>query len=276
MKKLILLILIVAFLIPSTTTVFADSFADSNVKVNIDGVPFTAGVRVKEETTFVDIISFAKQLDISTQIYYDKYSKTLYIKNDNLYLMCEVGKNYIIANERYLYHEKASYIENGIIYYPIMQIYRAFNGKIKWSDSLGGFYVTGGTGEIENGSSYYKADEVYWMARIINAEAQGEPLLGKIAVGNVVLNRVRHKDFPGTIYGVIFDKKYGVQFTPTATGTINNSPNKESIIAAKICLEYYSIDRDILYFVNPSLAPGSWASRNRELFKKIGNHEFYY
>ena len=100
-------------------------------------------------------------------------------------------------------------------------------------------------------------------------------MTGKIAVGNVVLNRMRSGQFPNTIYGVIFDKKYGVQFAPTANGAIYKTPNADSIIAAKMCLEGYSLSSDILYFFNPKYASGSWITQNREYAFTIGNHVFY-
>ena len=98
---------------------------------------------------------------------------------------------------------------------------------------------------------------------------------GKIAVGNVVLNRVRSSAYPGTIYGVIFDNRYGIQFAPVANGTIYNTPTVDSIIAAKICLEGYSLSSDILYFVNPQKAPNSWIANNRPYSFTIGNHAFF-
>lgn len=273
LKKITAIILTVICLI---MTVVLPSAADSYVKVYIDNKRFSGGVQVKNQTTYVDIKSFASAMYPSSYTTYVKENETLYVKSEGLYMMCENDSNYIIANERYLYHEMPLYVENGVMYAPIMQLYRAFDAKIKWSDSVGGFYVTRGSGAIESGKDYYRDDEIYWMSRIINAEAQGEELVGKIAVGNVILNRVNSDEFPNTIYGVIFDKKFGVQFTPTANGTINAPPNTESIIAAKICLEYYTVSPDILYFVNPDISPDSWASNNRPYFKKIGNHEFYY
>ena len=98
---------------------------------------------------------------------------------------------------------------------------------------------------------------------------------GKIAVGNVVLNRVRSKQFPNTIYGVIFDKKYGVQFAPTANGMIYKAPNADSVIAAKMCLEGYSISSEALYFFNPKYTSGAWVKQNRDYLFTIGNHVFY-
>ena len=98
---------------------------------------------------------------------------------------------------------------------------------------------------------------------------------GKLAVGNVVLNRVRSAAYPNTIYGVIFDRKYGIQFSPVANGTIYNVPTEDAVIAAKMCLEGYSLSSDILYFVNPTKAPDSWIAKNRKYAFSIGNHAFF-
>ncbi len=252
------------------------SAAEGYVKVYIDNKEFKGGVQVRNQTTYVDIKRFASEICPTSYTSYVKEIQTLYVKSEGLYLMCENNSNYIVANERYLYHEMPVYMENGVMYAPIMMLYRAFDAKIKWSDSVGGFLLTRGGGAIESGNNYYRQDEIYWMSRIISAEAKGEELIGKIAVGNVVLNRVRSDEFPNTIYSVIFDNKYGVQFTPAANGTINAKPTAESILAAKICLEYYTVSPEILYFVNPQISPNSWASKNRPYFKRIGNHEFYY
>ncbi|MBQ9802544.1 MAG: cell wall hydrolase [Clostridia bacterium] len=250
--------------------------ASSYVNVTIDGTPFSGSVQVKNNTTYVGIRKFSTELAPSATVTYSADTRTLTVRSSALTLTCTDGDNYIVANGRYLYYDQPIFMKNGTMYAPIMQLYRAFGAGIKWSNSLGGFAVTRGSGGIASGSSYYRSDEVYWLSRIISAEAKGEPLSGKIAVGNVILNRVRSAAFPNTIYGVIFDKKHGVQFTPAANGTIYAAPTEESIIAAKICLEGYSVSTGILYFVNPVKAPNSWASKNRAYFGKIGNHAFYY
>ena len=98
---------------------------------------------------------------------------------------------------------------------------------------------------------------------------------GQIAVGNVVLNRVRSEQFPNTIYEVIFDRAYGVQFTPTANGTIYCEPDEEAIIAAKLCLEGYTLSEGILYFLNPALSSNFWVPNNRDYVMTIAGHDFY-
>lgn len=250
--------------------------AASYVNVTVDGKPFSGSVQVKNGTTYVGIRKFSTDLDPSASVTYSADTRTLTVRSSALTLTCTDGSSYIVANGRYLYYDQPIFMKNGTMYAPIMQLYRAFDAGIKWSNTLGGFAVTRGSGGIAPGSSYYRSDEVYWLSRIISAEAKGEPLLGKIAVGNVILNRVRSTAFPNTIYSVIFDKKYGVQFTPAANGTVYAAPTEESIIAAKICLEGYTVSTGILYFVNPTKSPNSWASKNRAYFGKIGNHAFYY
>ncbi len=250
--------------------------ASASVSVTVDGAPFSGSVLVKNNTTYVGIRKFSTDLDPSASVTYDAATRTLTVRSNALTLTCTDGNRYIVANGRYLYYDQPILMKDGTMYAPILQLYRAYGAGIKWSNTLHGFAVTRGRGGIASGSSYYRSDEVLWLSRIISAEAKGEPLLGKIAVGNVILNRVAHSAFPNTIYGVIFDRKYGVQFTPTANGTIYGTPTEESIIAAKICLEGYTVSSGILYFVNPTKAPNSWASKNRAPFGKIGNHAFYY
>ena len=246
------------------------------VGVYIDGVRFDGGVVIKDNTTLVGIRSFAKAMDKNATVKYDYSTRTLTVSTDKLYLTAKDGQSYIVANGRYLYTETPVYMRSGTMYAPVLLMAKAFDAKIRWDNPTSSFYLTKGSGGILSGERFYREDEVYWLSRIINAESGGEPLTGKIAVGNVILNRTRDSYFPSTIYGVIFDKKNGVQFSPTQNGTIYNSPNAQSIIAAKICLEGYTVNKDILYFVNASVVPNSWVAKNRPLFAKIGNHSFYY
>ena len=226
-------------------------------------------------TTYVPMFRFADWLGSFTYSY-NSGTATAKVEGENLQIIAHEGDLYIMANGRYFYTGREVIRIGGEIYVPILPITKALNSRVEWRDSINGFYVSSGdTRLLKRGTQVYRDDEVFWLARIISAEAQGEPMKGKIAVGNVVLNRVRSSAYPNTIYGVIFDKKYGIQFSPVANGTIYNTPTAESIIAAKICLEGYSLSSDILYFVNPKVAPSSWISKNRPYAFTVGNHVFY-
>lgn len=125
-------------------------------------------------------------------------------------------------------------------------------------------------------SREYNQDDLFWLARIIEAEAGGEPYNGKVAVGNVILNRVNSKEFPNTIYGVIFDYHGSIpQFSPVAEGTIYNNPSQESMQAAKDALNGVSPVGNSTYFFNPAKAAGTWIVKNKTYVTKIGEHTFY-
>ena len=275
MKKVLSFVLIFVF-VASFSVVTIKATGGSFVDVYINGYEFQGNVIVKDSTTFVGIRRFANTVDPSTSVKYDYSTRTLNITSSKLDMKITDGANYFVANGRYLYTSSPVFMKSGVMYAPVVLLSKAFDAKISWQNSSSSFHITSGSGGIISGDKFYKDDEVYWLSRIINAESGGEILKGKIAVGNIVLNRVRSKSFPNTIYGVIFDKKYGVQFSPVANGTIYNTPNAQSVIAAKICLEGYSIDNDILYFVNPIISPSNWIVNSREFYAKIGNHAFYY
>ena len=139
----------------------------------------------------------------------------------------------------------------------------------------GAIYLSGNLRPLKSAGSFYRSDEVFWLARIIQAESAGEPLIGKIAVGNVVLNRVRSSSYPNTIYGVIFDRKYGVQFSPVLDGSIYNTPSYNATLAAKICLEGFDLSEGALFFLRPEMSSSSWIPNNRPYIFSIGKHDFY-
>ena len=122
-----------------------------------------------------------------------------------------------------------------------------------------------------------REDEVYWLSRVIHAEAQGESYQGKLAVGNVIMNRVTSHKFPNTLYQVIFDKQNGhTQFSPVLDGSIYNTPDKDSIRAANDVLNGSRPVGEALYFLNPKKSTNFWITANRKYMKTIGQHDFYY
>lgn len=198
-----------------------------------------------------------------------------YARANGLYLTADPGDLYITANDRCFYTGEPVLDINGTVYVPITPMAKAFGVTVD-PVSYGEINLWGsGYNYCAHASSVYSSDELYWLSRIINAEAGGESMKGKMAVGNVVMNRVAHPSYPNTIYGVIFDRKYGTQFTPAANGTIYRTPNADSIRAAKMCLEGYSLSDDMLFFLNPRIASSMWIVRARTPVMSIGNHDFY-
>jgi N-acetylmuramoyl-L-alanine amidase len=130
--------------------------------------------------------------------------------------------------------------------------------------------------KVEKNASDYNSGDLYWLARIIEAEAGGECYQGKVAVGNVILNRVNSQEFPNTIYNVIFEYYGNIpQFSPVANGTIYNTPSQESINAAKDALNSVRPVGNSTYFFNPNKSKSSWIIKNKSYVCKIGGHAFY-
>lgn len=118
--------------------------------------------------------------------------------------------------------------------------------------------------------------DLYWLSRIIEAEAGGEPYQGKVAVGNVIMNRVHSSNFPNTVKGVIFEYYGSIpQFSPVADGTIYNTPSGDSIRAAQEALNGSKPVGNSTYFFNPSKSSAPWIVSNKTYVTRIGSHVFY-
>ena len=205
---------------------------------------------------------------------YNSNTKTATMRASGLELTATAGCYVSYANGRTLFSVTPNVImSDGRMYIPI----DIFTRSVGMSAGVSGGTVTirGNYSPLVSADRYYRSDEVLWLARIIHAESRGEPLLGQIAVGNVVLNRTRSPSYPNTIYGVIFDRKYGVQFSPVLDGSIYNTPSYNSTLAAKICLEGYDISEGALFFLRPEMSTSSWIPNNRPYVFSVGKHDFY-
>ena len=272
-KKCISL-LIAALFVFSVFTLSANAKEGQAVSVFIEGRKYSGTSILKNSVTYVGIREFSSFMG-AKYINWDSPKKTAVVKTDNLEITSKYNSNYIIANERYLWASSGIIIISGTMYVPLRTLAKAFNYSVVWKDKEFAAYLMKSKNGFVSGKDFYDEDEVYWLSRIISAEAGIEPFTGKIAVGTVVLNRVKSPLYPDTIYDVIFDRKYGVQFTPAGNGTVYNKPDTDSIIAAKLCLDGASISDKGLFFVNEAIAESSWVSDNRKFITAIGNHNFY-
>lgn len=108
------------------------------------------------------------------------------------------------------------------------------------------------------------------LARLVHAEAKGEPFEGKVAVASVVLNRVEHEDFPNSVENVI---KQENQFQPVDNGSIKEPAGELDKKAVNVALALEGKDDGSLYFYNPEIAEDDW-QKTRTVTNVIGNHHF--
>ncbi len=246
------------------------------VSVTLDGRSVLKGEAVIiNSVTYVPVRSFSELMGADS-IAWNAQTRTATVKKGALSIHLTSGALFVGANGRYFFTVEKILNINDRLFVPVRAIASAFNARVDWNSDTRTVVITSSKKTIESGSTFYNSTDLYWLSRIISAEASGESLEGQIAVGNVVLNRRASKQYPNTVYGVIFDRVGGTQFSPVSMGTIYNTPSQSSIIAAKICLEGYSIDTKILFFMNPRIATSNWISKNRPFAFRLGNHDFYY
>ncbi len=108
------------------------------------------------------------------------------------------------------------------------------------------------------------------LARLISAEARGEPYVGQVAVGAVVLNRVEHPSFPNSIAGVVYQSG---AFSCIADGQFNQPVAESAYRAADDALNGWDPTGGAIYYFNPSTATSAWIW-SRPLIVTIGKHRF--
>ena len=253
---------------------FPEGAAD--VRLTLDGKSVLAGeAAIINSVTYVPLRSAAELIGAES-IGWDGKTQTATVKKGSTTLSVKNGGKYIEAAGRYFYIPQGALNIDNRIFVPIRPFAAVFCLDLYWNGATRTVQLTTTGKTLDKGPSYYDADDLYWLSRIISAEAAGESLLGQIAVGNVVLNRVASRQYPNTVYGVIFDRVGGTQFSPVSMGTIYKKPTESAVIAAKICLEGYSVSDRVLFFMNPRIATNNWISKYRPYAFSIGNHDFYY
>lgn len=282
---------------------FQLSNASSNISIKVNGKYLSPDVPpfITNSSTYVPIRFVSEALNIKN-IKWDAESGSVTIKSADKTLVLFVNKNYAYINNEYTRLENNALISNSRTFVPVRFISECFNAYVDWDDSTQTVLInsnkttssskpSNSTNTKPSSSSSNNTvasapsnsasqtsnynDAVYWLSRIIEAEASGEPFKGKVAVGEVILNRVKCEEFPNTIWGVIFDKNFGIQFEPVANGTIYNTPSEDSVLAAKTALNGSNYIGECLYFLNPTIAKSTWITKNREYYTTISKHEFY-
>lgn len=222
------------------------------------------------DVTYVPYEPVIKALYPDAVLYTDNGSVRMV--GTNLSFEIPASHQYVVVNGRYLYQPNGLTLIDGEVMFPVRTLCAWLGADVSWDGVNYCAVITANGMPLVSGDSYYNADDLYWLSHIINAESGNQSLAGKIAVGNVVLNRVASSQFPNTVKEVIYQKN---QFSPVKNGSIKLEPNAESVIAAKLCLDGANTAGNALFFLNPKTAKSAWASRNRPYLTTIGAHAFY-
>jgi N-acetylmuramoyl-L-alanine amidase len=142
--------------------------------------------------------------------------------------------------------------------------------------TLGSLGITAGQTSAGNAAkkgksgNYTRSSDTSLLARAINGEARGEPYVGQVAVGAVIMNRVRHPEFPNTIAGVVYQPG---AFTAVDDGQINAALESSPTKAASDALNGWDPTGGCIYYYNPAKTTNKWIW-SRQVVKIIGKHHF--
>ena len=137
----------------------------------------------------------------------------------------------------------------------------------KTLQAMGIFNSSGSSGSSTGSNS---SSSLNLISRFVYAESRGEPYQGQVAVGAVILNRVKDSRFPNTVSGVVYQSG---AFTCVTDGQINLSPNNTAKKAAQDAMNGWDPSLGAVYYFNPNTATSKWIW-SRPMTIKIGKHRF--
>ena len=206
-------------------------------------------MKVKNKYTCIDILKLYNYINFVQNIYMEKIRKML----KNIILIFVIITALVVA----------LYISYN---YESLEIYDGVYAKLKDQSS------TSTKKNTDQSSIDNSGDMVDLLARLINGEARGEPYKGQVAVGAVVMNRVKSSEFPDTISGVIYQKG---QFSCVTDGQFNKAIDEESTVykAAQEAINGSDPTNGCIFFYNPKTSKSKWLY-TRTTVVTIGSHRF--
>ena len=253
--------------IPAVLTAATAEEQNTNFRVNGVYTAQSLNMSTHNQTTYVSLREMVQA--VRPGIYVEWNGTRAMVWAENLHLTATPGDCYITANGRYLYVPEGVKLENGAVMVPVRVLAKALDATVTWNADSG-IAITTGSGALKPAEQFYNSDDLYWLSHIISAESGNQTLVGQIAVGNVIMNRVAANNCPNTIKGVIFQRG---QFQPVQNGSVYNTPYPISVIAAKLVLDGAVAIDNAMFFCQSRL--GGWMARSRPYVTTIGAHAFY-
>lgn len=230
------------------------------VYVNDQPVSFDSGPPfIIEGTTMVPIRFIAEAL--GAQVSWDSKNQSVSLTKQDININLTINQKEALVNGQSKKLTQAPVIQNNRTYVPLRFISDKMRKDVEWEQSQRMIFI----------SKSKQASDVFWLAKLVEAEAADEPFEGKVAVAAVVINRTQSILFPKTIKSVIFDS---TQFTPVHTKRIfGMKPKPETVRAVEEAMAGGDPTKGALYFYNPRKTNNRFL-HSRTITMTIGNHRF--
>lgn len=242
----------------------------NEAEIKSDVSPF-----IVDGVTLVPVRSICSAMGID-DILWNEADKTVTISHENK-IQFTIGEKYAFKNGRRYDLNAAAVIENNRTMIPLRFLAEGFGADVNWDSTFYtvDIFTDNKSVPLQCIASDYEKSDLVWLSKIVEAESVGEPEDGQLAVANVVLNRVKSREYPDTVYGVVFDTRHSVQFEPVLNGTIYNTPSKKCVLSAKRAINGENNISNCLFFLNEKIATNTWIIKNRDYYTTIKNHSFY-
>ena len=263
--SLLLLVFVMIFQMP------AYAYERISVRMNDQAMAFDTEPIIVDDRTLVPLRAIAETL--GGEVTWEPEWQVITIAFDTHSLYMKVGSTSYAIGEQSYQMDTAPIINEDRTMVPLRVISETFGCEVAWDEATRTVQLTKEGVQVPAAykAADYSEEELLWLARIVNVEGLDIGYEAKLAIANVVLNRVKGDEYPDTVYDVIKDRAYAVQFPPAHRSSFDSLvPDSQSLLAARDALEGVNNVEDCLYFNN-----SHFRSKADDLYTVIDGEYFY-
>ncbi|RKD26821.1 hypothetical protein BEP19_16640 [Ammoniphilus oxalaticus] len=214
---------------------------------------------IKNGTTMVPLRTVTESFGLKLD--WDQSTRSIQLTGANVHIKLTIDEPRGEVNRKQITLPQPPTIVSDRTYVPLRFVGEQLNKSVEWEPEQSNIFIS---------NSQFESDQ-YWLAKLVEAEASGEPYQGKVAVAAVVINRSKSPFFPKSIKSVIFERQ---QFTPVHTRRIYAMQAKtDTVKAVSEALNGVDPTNGALYFHNPQKSNNRFLA-GRSTTSVIGNHRF--